>query len=180
MTSKQPVLIILMGAPGSGKTHLAEKFSEANNYVHINSDSVRADFIVNPNFTAEEREQVYIKIHQVISGQLTKGNNVIFDGNLLTNVARFEALTHYSTMGIKVLFVFLNVPREIAIKRALSRKSSDDNLYNAMPEERAVRMHETFESPDSKLPQIVITNVDDYAYVENQIIDGLKTLKSTV
>ena len=170
MTATQPILIILIGAPGSGKTHVAEQFSAQNDFVHINSDSVRAKYFPNPQFTAEERARVYVKIYEVIDKTLAESNNVVFDGNLLTNNDRFEALEHYQKMGAKVLFVFLDIPREIAIERALSRKTSDDGLYNEMPEERALRMHDTFEAPDPKLPQVIITNADNYAEVNQTIL----------
>lgn len=174
MITEKPVLIILVGAPGSGKTYVAEQFSRHNNFVHVNSDSVRADFIPEPTFTAEERERVYVKIHQVVSQRLLEGKNVIFDGNLLTNEARFEALSKYHDMGVRVLFAFLDIPSKIAITRALSRETSHDGLYNAMPEERAVRMHKTFEKPDPKLPQVVITDTDNYQAVEAALLNALK------
>jgi predicted kinase len=166
-------LIILIGAPGSGKTYVAEKFSAEHDYTHINSDTVRAKYFGPPEYTEEERERVYAKIYHVIDETLSAGKNVIFDGNLLTNEVRFKALNHYQNMGIKVLFVFLNISSEIAMERALARKTSGSGLYNKMPATWAKSMHKTFEQPDIRLPQVAITNTDNYANVDALIMSAI-------
>lgn len=174
MNKTQSILLILTGPPGSGKTHIAEQFSKANGYTHINSDSVRANYFPNPDFSLEERERVYAKIHEVITLALTNGENVLFDGNLLTNADRLAALKRYTSLGARVLFVFLDVPRQKAIRQALLRQTSDDGLYNAMPKERAYRMHEIFEKPSSSLPQVVVKNTDNFSGVNRTILNSLK------
>jgi predicted kinase len=163
----------MLGAPGSGKTYIAEKFAREHKFTHINSDSVRAQYFGLPEYTVEERERVYAKIYQVIDEALITGNDVIFDSNLLTNKVRFEALNHYQSMGVKVLFVFLNISSETAMKQALSRKTSDSGLYNKMPASWAKSMHKTFEQPDIKLPQVIITNTDNYANIDKLIMSTI-------
>jgi len=172
----KPKLVIMVGPPGSGKTYIAAQFASKNRFVHVNSDLVRAKYFLNPQFTSEERARVYVKIQEVISEQLAQGHNVVFDGNLLTSDARFEALEHYQKLGADVLFVHLDIPREVAIQRALSRTTSRDGLYNAMPEERATRMHDTFERLDPSLPQVVITSTDEYDVVDAQVLNALRNM----
>jgi len=172
---KRPILLIIVGAPGSGKTYLAERLFKNSNFLHVNSDNVRAQYFANPQFTPEERARVYIKIKELITNKLQSGRNVIFDGNLLTNSDRQEALHYYTKeIGAEVLFVFLDIAKDVAIKQAISRKSSDDNLYNEMPAERAIGMHETFQRINTSLPHITTTTLDDITAIELHIKSLLK------
>ena len=175
MSEKKPTLLIMIGAPGSGKSHIAEQFAKKNDYIHINSDSVRAQYFPNPNYSEDERKQVYIKIHELVTDILKRGSNVILDGNLLTNSDRIKALDHYKKLNSNVKFVFLDVPSEIAIRRAVSRRTSGSGMYNTMPLSRAEEMHRVFERPITQLPLVVIKDTDDFDQVNTAILSCLAT-----
>ncbi len=168
----KPWLLILVGPPGSGKTHFAERFSQQHGFLHINSDQVRMKYFVDPTFTPEERIKVYAKMNDLISEALRKGKNVIFDGNLITNDDREEALNLFDPLG-QVLFVYLDTPKEIALERAVTRKLTDDKLYKPMPMERVKKMHERFESLDtSRLPGLVVSS-EIFETLEKSILNRI-------
>ncbi len=171
-----PGLIILIGLPGSGKTHFAMQFASKNDFVHVNSDRVRSRHFQNPKFTTEERARVYKKIREVVTHHLLASERVILDSNLLTNKIRKDAYKYYARYSNKILFVQIDVDPKLAYKRATSRQETNDKFYHPMPPERAERMHHEFEKISEPLPHIIVSGYLDYGDKEKVVLAALKNI----
>jgi predicted kinase len=152
-TTARPKLFILVGPPGSGKTYFSRKFAENNNFVRINSDDVREAMYTQPTYSPEERADVYREMNKGAIDNLKAGKQVIFDGNLLTNAERFQALQQFQQYG-DTLFVTLQTTKDEALRRAMERSNMGDPDYAA----NIQNMHQAFEPLDPKLPSITITS----------------------
>src|SRR5918992_1620527 len=73
-------LVIMVGAPGSGKSYLARTLSEALGAVLIQTDAVRKELFPDPRYTPGEASTVYAECHRRIAAALGRGACVIFDG----------------------------------------------------------------------------------------------------
>lgn len=172
-TNGMSTLLILTGLPGSGKTHFAEQFGKKHGFLHINNDQMRFKLIDDPKFTPEERIEFYNKLNTHVIEQIKKGTDLLYDGNLLTNKERVEALKEFSTAGARVVFVYFDTLSEFALERALSRTKSDDKLYKPMVPERAKTLHNKFETLDPSLPQVTIKGTDEFSVQDESVLQAI-------
>jgi predicted kinase len=78
-----PALLVMVGAPGSGKSYLARTLSIALGAELIQTDAVRKELFPDPRYTPGEAATVYATCHQRIAAALGRGECVVFDGTNL-------------------------------------------------------------------------------------------------
>jgi predicted kinase len=86
-------LVIMVGAPGSGKSYLAAQIADALGASLIQTDAVRKQLFPSPKYTPSEAAAVYGACHQRIRETLTQGGRVVFDG---TNLVERRRRTLYA------------------------------------------------------------------------------------
>ena len=83
-----PALLIMVGAPGSGKSYLGRTLSEALGADLVQTDAVRKELFPNPAYTSAEASSVYSTCHKRIAEALAEGRCVVFDGTNLREKRR--------------------------------------------------------------------------------------------
>lgn len=82
MPSK-PVLILLYGFPGSGKTYFARQFCESVQSAHLEQDRIRNELFEQPRFTKQENSALG-RITEYMTGEFLKaGISVVLDMNAM-------------------------------------------------------------------------------------------------
>lgn len=82
MPSK-PVLILLYGFPGSGKTYFARQFCESVQAAHLEQDRIRNELFEQPRFTKQENSALG-RITEYMTGEfLNAGISVVLDMNAM-------------------------------------------------------------------------------------------------
>ncbi len=79
----QPVLILLYGFPGAGKTYFARQFNEAFEAAHLEQDRIRYELFEQPRFTKQENFALNRIMEYMTSEFLNAGISVIYDMNAL-------------------------------------------------------------------------------------------------
>src|SRR4051812_6028119 len=87
-----PALLIMVGAPGSGKSYLGRTLSDALGAQLIQTDAVRKEMFPDPRYTSAEAASVYATCHKRIGAALDEGRCVVFDG---TNLSERHRRTLY-------------------------------------------------------------------------------------
>jgi predicted kinase len=85
---RRPALLIMVGAPGSGKSYLGRTLSDALGAELIQTDAVRKELFPNPSYTPAEASLVYRSCHSRIAEALAAGRRVVFDGSNLREKRR--------------------------------------------------------------------------------------------
>lgn len=128
-TTAYPVLIMISGLPGTGKSYLAHKLAERLPFVVIETDFVRKTLFPKPTYTAQESSLVHGTCHRLIHKLLNEGARIIFDATNLIEHQR-EAIYHLAEKaGAKLIIVRAVAPEE-AVRERLQRRKEEPTPDN--------------------------------------------------
>jgi len=130
-TTAYPVLILMSGLPGSGKSYLSERIVQQLPAVIVESDRVRKVLFPHPTYEAEESATVHRACHELTGRLLRKGVRVILDA---TNLVEFQREWLYSLAersGARLLVVHTVAPEEVIRQRLERRKTNGDSTSDA-------------------------------------------------
>ena len=130
-TTAYPVLILMSGLPGSGKSYLSEQVSAQLPCVIIESDRVRKVLFPQPSYTAEESAMVHRACRGLLRRLLKKGVRVIFDA---TNLVEFQRELLYGLAercGAQLLIVRTVAPEAVIRKRLEERRAAGGSTSDA-------------------------------------------------
>jgi predicted kinase len=123
----RPVLVVLVGLPGVGKTHLATRLQASTNAVVMESDACRQLLFPERRYSRGESKRLFAAIHAAIDELLRRGVRVIVDA---TNVAERERTPLYALAeqrGAKLVLVHVTSPDALARERIQRRGSGVTN-----------------------------------------------------
>lgn len=130
MLSK-PVLVILYGFPGSGKTFFSRQFAQEINAANINGDMLRFEFFENPSYSKEEDDVIDHLSLFMVSQFLQTGVSVVYDANGMRQSQRRILKDIASRAKAEVLIVWLQIDLESAFLRIVKRdRRKIDDKYN--------------------------------------------------
>lgn len=130
-TTAYPVLILMSGLPGSGKSYLSERVAAQLPAVIIESDRVRKILFPKPTYTAEESALVHRTCQELVRHLLKAGVRVIFDA---TNLVEFQREVLYNIAArsnADLLIVRTVAPEPVIRERLQQRKARGDSLSDA-------------------------------------------------
>jgi len=79
----RPLLIIVSGLPGTGKSYFCRKLAEHLPCVILESDALRKKLFVHPVYNSEESKRLFSACYGLIEELLQGGHNVILDATNL-------------------------------------------------------------------------------------------------
>jgi len=127
-TTANPVLVMLSGLPGTGKSHLARRLAEVLPFAIVESDQVRKILFPECNYTGEESKWVHRTCHALMERLIQKGVRVIYDATNLLERHREQVYRMTDGNQVKLIIVKVVAPQPVATGRLQSRDegSSDD------------------------------------------------------
>lgn len=129
--STKPVLIMLYGYPGSGKTHFARQLSETLQAAHVHGDRIRGELFDKPQYDTHENEIVNHLMIYMAEEFLKAGVSVIFDANSDRVSHRREMRNVARKIKAETLLVWLQIDSASAYARLGRRdKRKTDDKYS--------------------------------------------------
>lgn len=126
VVSGKPIAVLTGGAPGSGKTHFLKGFApwmNSDQVYHIDADAVRAKLPEykgwNADNTHEETSDIVKEMLDSI-GQPCK-HDLVYDGTMNKAKKYLPLVRKLKEMGYEVLVIYMQVPKEVSVSRALER-----------------------------------------------------------
>ncbi|MDB5186169.1 MAG: hypothetical protein JWL85_692 [Candidatus Saccharibacteria bacterium] len=148
MNNSQPVLYLLVGYPGSGKTTTSKAIHELTGATHLWADQIRKDRFGEPTHSHEENLKLYSHLNQVTSELLAAGQSVIFDTNFNFYKDREHLRAIAEDHGAKPVVIWVRTPKETARKRATANAHAQQTrILGDMPLKQFERISHNLQEP---------------------------------
>jgi predicted kinase len=156
----KPVLYLMLGYPGAGKTSVAEKIAKFTGAVHLNSDWFRLHMYKKPTFSQEEHDSLYGNLNYLCELILSTGKSVIYDANLNLYIHRQEKYDIAKKTGAEVKLVYVKTDVETARIRATveAEKNPQHRPYGNLEAAKFNRLVSELEPPKDSEPTVVISH----------------------
>lgn len=157
----KPILLMLYGFPGAGKTFFARQFCEQVHAAHVQGDRIRSELFDEPRYDKEENSVVTHLMDYMAEEFLNAGLSVVYDVNAMRNTQRHELREMARRHKAQPLLVWLQVDAESAFLRASKRdrRHSDDKYSAPIDQARFENLAAGMQNP---------RNVEDYTVVSGK------------
>lgn len=158
-----PMVIIILGLPGSGKTYFAKALSKTLRATYINSDSIRETFPGPNRYSRTDKNIVYDMMLKKMLIAMHEGKTVIMDATFYKNDIRRRFTSYVREQG--VLHFIEIVADELVIKNRLSARQNshaDFGVYQLVKKEwdPIDFRHLTIKSTDNNIDEMISQAID--------------------
>ena len=126
-----PVLVLISGLPGTGKTYSSKKLSERLPFVTLESDELRRVLNPRPNHSKAESARLFAAIHLLCERLLKERHSVIVDATNLTEKHRRHFYDISDRLGVKLIIVHLTATEQVVKERLEKRGKESANNSDA-------------------------------------------------
>ena len=160
MNSERPLLVMLLGVPGSGKTYFSQQLAARLRGVRLNSDAMRLSIfgsleIMDKLYNSGDRRQLnaytFGAMDHVTDQLLAAGISVIYDAIHTKRADRLKQEAAAKKHGALPILLRVTVPRDVAVRRVVERPAAGDaRQFTPQKAEEVIRHFEdTTEAPDA-------------------------------
>lgn len=164
-----PALVVMVGPPGTGKSHLVRQVRSRVPAATVQSDEIRRSMIDRPQYTPDENRRVFRVAHDLTERMLRGGESVIFDATNLRERNRRELYEIAERAGARVLVVHVIAPDSVVAERLRTR------LLGVDPDDRSeagwdvyLRMKAEFE--EIQRPHLVVDSSREIEPAVDQVV----------
>lgn len=148
-----PALAVLMGFPGSGKTHCARLLADRLGAAHVASDELRSRLFVAASYTDDENAALFRIVDGLVDRLLDLGHAVIVDATHLSARSRASLAALAKRRGTPVVYVLVDADEGDVIARLAGRRAARASHDRSDADEAVYRRMRDrgFEPPDEHL-----------------------------
>lgn len=158
---KMPVLYMLLGIPGSGKSYFASQLAETTGALWLNSDKTRFEIygagwserITDPKMRYDD---VFSRMNKLMLETLQGGRDVLYDANNHKREFRDTFRNQAQSIGAQAILLYVKTPWNISDERATNRTNSPYQNPKMSPE-KLQKHKDLFQEPQ---PDEITITVD--------------------
>ena len=135
----KPIIVMMVGLVGSGKSHHADKIAEEINATVFSSDKLRNEMFGDIN-DQDHNAEVFQELHKRIKDCLKSGNNAIYDATNISSKRRCSFVQELNSIDCDKRCVIMATPYEQCLENNASRDRK-------VPEDVIDRMYRNWNTP---------------------------------
>lgn len=155
----KPLLIMLYGFPGSGKSYVARQLAGHLQAAHVQGDRIRTELFESPRYDRQENAVVAQLMDYMTQEFLGAGISVIYDANALRSSQRLALRDMSRKAHAQPLVVWLQIDAESAFSRTQQRdrRKADDKYAPSMDRTTFDTILTQMQNPSSAEDYVVIS-----------------------
>ncbi len=158
---RQPTLVVLVGPPGTGQSHLARELAARVPLRIVETDDIRRRVARGqPDYSEKENARVYFTAHRELERLLRSGENVAFDATNIYRSGRKKLYRIADRAGARVLIVRTEAP-DSEIARRLERRRAGMNPLDRSEADWEVYARMKAELQEVTRPHLVVDTSHD-------------------
>jgi predicted kinase len=168
MSLGSPMVIVVVGVPGVGKTFFARRFAETFSAPLVSEDKIRYTLFSKHTYGKNEQAMVDQVARLMIDELFVAGKTFVLDGGYNSRVARDSITALANQYGFRTLIVWVQTDEPTARRRAQQRslKVAGDQYKQSLTPEQWTMQAKAFTVPDiekKELNSVVISGKHTYA-----------------
>jgi predicted kinase len=157
--TNRPLLLMLYGFPGSGKSHFARQFCDRIQAAHVQADRIRFELFDKPRYDKQENDVVMHLMNYMTEEFLNSGLSVVYDVNVMRGAQRHAMRELAHRARAVQLLIWFQMDFESAYLRNLKRdrRRIDDKYAAAYDHASFASMTGHMQNPTSIEDYIVVS-----------------------
>lgn len=174
----KPLLVLLYGFPGAGKTHFARNLSDNLACAHVHGDKIRFELFEEPQYDRQENGIVTQLMQYMSEEFLSAGINVIYDTNAMRRSTRAQLREMARKKGAKTVVVWFQMDPETAFDRTQKRdrRKADDKYAMAYTGDMFKRYIAHMQHPENTEDYVVVSGRHTYPSQQTSFFKKLMEL----
>lgn len=174
----KPLLIMIYGFPGAGKSYFARQLSETLHAAHIQGDRIRSELFENPRYDKEENEVITHLMDYMAEEFLNAGMSVIYDTNAMRASQRRELREMARKAHAEHVLVWLQIDTESAFARVgkRDRRRADDKYAVPLDRKTFEKLAGGMQNPLTTEDYVVISGKHVFAMQRSAFMKRLREL----
>lgn len=155
----KPLLVLLYGLPGSGKTFFARQMCEQLMAVHVHGDRIRAELFETPTYSRQESHVITSLMNYMTGEFLNAGVSVVYDANAMRSAQRRALRNMAVKAGAETVLVWFQIDQESAFTRVAKRdkRKADDKFAQPLDRTSFDQLNSGMQNPEASEKYAVVS-----------------------
>ncbi len=174
----KPLLVMLYGYPGSGKSYVARQLTNHIQAAHIQGERIRSELFEHPRYDKQENAVVTQLMDYMADEFLNMGISVVYDTNALRAAQRQSLRDKARRAGAMPLVIWLQINTEAAFARCRKRdrRKADDRYSQIIDRSTFDSLSEGMQNPVSSEDYVVVSGKHVFSAQLNAIMKKLQDI----